>query len=150
MEQGKVLDRVSARLAELSKIPNFREDGKSISKIMEESGISRRDFMKWAGGMTAMLALPSSFTPLVAQAAELTDRLPVVWLHMAECTGCSESLIRTDSPSIDTLIFDYISLEYHETVMAAAGWQAEHNLENAIEKYKGRFILMVTTSYERQ
>lgn len=143
MEQGKVLDRVSARLAELSKIPNFREDGKSISKIMEESGISRRDFMKWAGGMTAMLALPSSFTPLVAQAAELTDRLPVVWLHMAECTGCSESLIRTDSPSIDTLIFDYISLEYHETVMAAAGWQAEHNLENAIEKYKGRFILMV-------
>jgi quinone-reactive Ni/Fe-hydrogenase small subunit len=62
---------------------------------------------------------------------------------MAECTGCSESLLRTAEPTIDSLIFDYISLEYHETLMAAAGWQAEENLENAIEKYKGRYILMV-------
>nr|WP_281169385.1 hydrogenase small subunit [Sulfurospirillum arcachonense] len=120
----------------------MKED-KSISQLMEEKGISRRDFMKWAGGMTAMLSLPSSFTPLMAKAAELTDRLPVVWLHMAECTGCSESLLRTDAPGIDSLIFDYISLEYHETIMSAAGWQAEHNLESAIEKYKGKFILMV-------
>lgn len=79
----------------------------------------------------------------MASAAELTDRLPVVWLHMAECTGCSESLLRTDAPTLDSLIFDHISLEYHETVMAAAGWQAEHNLEHAIEKYNGKFILMV-------
>ena len=68
-----------------------------------------------------MLSLPSSFAPLMAQAAELTDRLPVIWLHMAECTGCSESLLRTDAPSIDNLIFDHISLEYHETLMAAIG-----------------------------
>jgi quinone-reactive Ni/Fe-hydrogenase small subunit len=115
----------------------------SIAQLMDEKGVSRRDFMKWAAGMTAMLSLPSSFTPLMAQAAELTDRLPVVWLHMAECTGCSESLLRTDAPGIDSLIFDYISLEYHETLMAAAGWQAEHNLSNAIEKYKGKYILMV-------
>lgn len=99
--------------------------------------------MKWAGAMTAMLALPANFTPLVAKAAELSDRLPIVWLHMAECTGCSESLLRTDAPTIDSLIFDHISLEYHETLMAAAGWQAEHNLEHAIEKYKGKYILMV-------
>jgi len=93
--------------------------------------------------MTSMLMLPASFTPLVAKAAEIADRLPLVWLHMAECTGCSESLLRSATPSIDSLIFDYISLEYHETIMAAAGWQAEQNLENAMQKYKGRYILMV-------
>lgn len=93
--------------------------------------------------MTAFLALPASFTPMVARAAELTDRVPVIWLHMAECTGCSESLLRSDTPTIDSLIFDYISLEYHETVMAASGWQAEENLESAIEKYKGNYFLMV-------
>ena len=48
----------------------------------------------------------------MAQAAELTDRLPVIWLHMAECTGCSESLLRTDAPGIDSLIFDYISFDH--------------------------------------
>ena len=86
--------------------------------------------------MTAMIGLPSAFAPSVARAAELADRLPVIWLHMAECTGCSESLVRTDTPTIDSLIFDYISLEYHETLMAASGWQAEENLEGAIEKYE--------------
>jgi len=142
MEQAELYQKISDRLGELKKYAPMKED-KSIAQLIEEKGISRRDFMKWAAGMTAMLSLPSSFTPLMAQAAELTDRLPVVWLHMAECTGCSESLLRTDAPGLDSLIFDYISLEYHETVMSAAGWQAEHNLENAIEKYKGKFILMV-------
>ena len=142
MEQTKLYQKISARLGELEKFAPMKED-MSIAQLMDEKGISRRDFMKWAAGMTAMLSLPSSFTPLMAQAAELTDRLPVVWLHMAECTGCSESLLRTDAPGIDSLIFDYISLEYHETLMAAAGWQAEHNLSHAIEKYKGKYILMV-------
>ena len=142
MEQTKLYQKISARLGELEKFAPMKED-MSIAQLMDEKGISRRDFMKWAAGMTAMLSLPSSFTPLMAQAAELTDRLPVVWLHMAECTGCSESLLRTDAPGIDGLIFDYISLEYHETLMAAAGWQAEHNLTHAIEKYKGKYILMV-------
>ncbi len=130
------------RLEKLAKLPKFDEN-RSITSIMEEEGISRRDFMKWAGMMTAFLGLSSSFVPTVAKAAKLADRLPVIWLHMAECTGCSESLIRTATPTIDSLIFDYISLDYHDTLMAAAGWQAEENLESSMKKYKGRYILMV-------
>ena len=142
MEQTKLYQKISTRIGELKKLAPMKED-MSIAQLLKEKGISRRDFMKWAAGMTAMLSLPASFTPLMAQAAELTDRLPVIWLHMAECTGCSESLLRTDAPGIESLIFDYISLEYHETLMAAAGWQAESNLSNAMEKYKGKYILMV-------
>lgn len=142
MENSELYKKISNRLENLRKFPQVKED-KSIKTLMEENGIERRDFMKWAGALTAMFALPASFAPLTAEAAELTDRLPVVWLHMAECTGCSESLLRTDAPSIDALIFDHISLEYHETIMAAAGWQAEHNLEHAMKKHKGKYILMV-------
>ncbi len=142
METMNLQNNFSSRLDELSKLSGL-DDSKSILNIMNEKGISRRDFLTWAAAMTAMMMLPSSFTPLVAQAAELSDRLPLIWLHMAECTGCSESLLRSDAPTIDSLIFDYISLEYHETIMAASGWQAEENLQNAIEKYKGRYILMV-------
>jgi quinone-reactive Ni/Fe-hydrogenase small subunit len=142
MVYQKLYDRLTARLNALSSAPKFGEQ-KTISAVLDENGVSRRDFMKWAAGTTALFSLPASFTPLVAQAAELTDHIPVVWLHMAECTGCSESLLRSDAPTIDSLIFDHISLEYHETVMAASGWQAEHNLEEAIKNYKGRYILMV-------
>ncbi len=143
MEEDKLYQSLSDRLVKLSKFPRMKDDGKSISSLLEEHGISRRDFMKWAAGMTAMLSLPASFSPLMAKAAELTDRLPVIWLHMAECTGCSESLLRSDAPTIDSLIFNYISLEYHETLMAAAGWQAEQTLEDSIKKYKGKYVLMV-------
>lgn len=142
MKDSTLFDKLSSRLEELSNLPKI-DDGVSISTLIEEKGFSRREFMGWAGAMTSMLMLPASFTPLVAKAAEMADRLPLVWLHMAECTGCSESLLRSSSPTIDSLIFDYISLEYHETLMAASGWQAEQNLEHAMEKYKGKYILMV-------
>ncbi|WP_170019962.1 hydrogenase small subunit [Campylobacter sp. RM16190] len=140
--KNDVLARVNERLNILAKLPRVKSEG-SISEALKAKGFTRRDFMKWAGAMTAFMALPASMTPIVAKAAELSDRLPVIWLHMAECTGCSESLLRTDTPTIDSLIFDYISLEYHETIMAASGWQAEENLEHAIEKYKGKYILLV-------
>jgi len=129
------------RIKALSELPSIKEE--SIEQMLENRGIERREFMKWAGTITAMLALPSQFTPLFAEAAKMADRIPLIWLHMAECTGCSESLIRSDAPTIDSLMFDYISLEYHETLMAAAGWQAEENLNNALKKYAGKYILLV-------
>lgn len=141
MKDRYLLNEIATRLDKIEKLPKMR-DG-SIADSLANSGFMRRDFLKWAGMMSAMLGLSSAFAPSVARAAELADRLPVIWLHMAECTGCSESLLRTDTPTVDSLIFDYISLEYHETLMAASGWQAEENLESAIEKYKGQYILMV-------
>ncbi|MTI14549.1 hydrogenase small subunit [Sansalvadorimonas verongulae] len=130
-----------ARLKQLQQLtPRM---GESLQDKMEAKGISRRDFMKWSATVTSLLALPLSFQPLVAQAAEVSDRVPLIWLHMAECTGCSESLIRTDSPSLDTLIFDHVSVEYHETLMAASGMQAEENLEEAMETFKGNYLLCV-------
>ena len=48
-------------------------------------------------------------------------RQPVVWLHFAECTGCTESLLRTVGPYFDDLILNTISLDYHETLMVEGG-----------------------------
>lgn len=136
------MQEFEARLNELEKLPALNPK-LSIKQALSEAGFSRRDFMKWATAMTAFMALPVSFAPMVARAAELSDRVPVIWLHMAECTGCSESLLRSDTPTIDSLIFEHISLEYHETIMAASGWQAEQTLEDSMKKHKGNYILMV-------
>lgn len=134
-EQGK------ARLDALRQFAPRQQQ--PLLEKLQQHGITRRDFMKWSAMVTGMLALPLPFSNLVAEAAELADRVPLIWLHMAECTGCSESLVRADTPNLDSLIFDHISLEYHETLMAASGWQAEENLEHALEAYKGRYLLAV-------
>ncbi len=105
--------------------------------------LKRRDFLKVATIATASMGLPASMVDKVAAAIKSPERPPVIWLHFMECTGCTESLLRASHPDVATLILDLISLEYHETLMAAAGKQAEENLKHAIEKYRGRYICVV-------
>ena len=127
------------RLAELRKMKPLREG--SFQKKLEQNGITRRDFMIWSATITSLLALPLPFSTMVAEAAELSDRVPLIWLSLAECTGCSESLVRSTTPDISTLLFEHVSLEYQEVLMAAAGDQAEENLDNAMKAYKGKYLL---------
>jgi [NiFe] hydrogenase small subunit len=90
--------------------------------------------MKFCTFLTATMGLSSSFVPKVAEVfAAPKQRPPVIWLHFAECTGCSESLLRSMYPWIDELVLEILSVEYHETIMAAAGHQAEENLHEAVK-----------------
>lgn len=115
-----------------------------MSKKLEKKGVSRREFMQFCTYLTATLGLSSSFVPKVAEVfAAPKQRPPVIWLHFGECTGCSESMIRTMYPWVDELVLDILSIEYHETIMAAAGHQAEEVLQMAVKKYKGKFICVV-------
>ena len=108
---------------------------------LERQGISRRDFMKFCTAVAVTMGFGPSFASKVA--AALTGRRPsVVYLHAAECTGCSEALLRTYKPFIDAVILDTISLDYHETIMAAAGEAAEQALHAAVENPNG-FVCMV-------
>ncbi len=106
-------------------------------------GLSRREFMKFCTGVAATMGLSTSFAPKIAAAVTAPQRPPVIWLSGQECTGCVESLLRTNHPTIDTLIFDLISLEYSETLNAGSGHQAEHHRAMSIEANKGKFILVV-------
>jgi [NiFe] hydrogenase small subunit len=120
------------------------EKVREVYRMLEDKGVSRRDFMKYCSLITATLGLSSSCAPKVAEVlTSPKPRPPVVWLHFAECTGCSEGFIRSMYPWIDELVLDILSVEYHETIMAAAGHQAEENLQNAIKKYKGKFVCVV-------
>jgi [NiFe] hydrogenase small subunit len=117
---------------------------KQFYERLEKKGVSRRDFMKFCTFLTATMGLSSSFVPKVAEVfAAPKQRTPVIWLHFAECTGCSEAFLRSMYPWVDQLILEILSIEYHETIMAAAGHQAEENLHNAVKKYKGKFICVV-------
>ncbi|MFK5985257.1 MAG: hydrogenase small subunit [Pseudomonadota bacterium] len=118
----------------------------SLGKILASNGISRRGFIKYCATLTSMLALPPSMAAQVAQSIEQAQRPSVIWLHFQECTGCTESLTRSHAPTLESLIFDYISLDYHETLMAAAGHDAENALEQAMHANKGKYLLVVEGS----
>ena len=118
----------------------------SITDVLEAEGLNRRDFMKWASAACAALMLPANFTPLIAQAAELMNRVPVIWIELQDCAGNSEAILRSDSPTIDELILETISLEFNETLMAAAGHAAEEHLEEAMHTFKGKYLCVVEGS----
>lgn len=141
----KLFKECKARIEELKTQKPFN-NRLEVSEVLDAHGISRRDFLKWASAITATLMLPGSFTPLVADAALLMNRTPVIWLELQDCAGNSEALLRSDGPKVDKLILDIISLEFHETLQAAAGFQAEKQLEDAIKTFKGKYILCVEGS----
>ncbi|MFH4247111.1 hypothetical protein WAI89_20370, partial [Acinetobacter baumannii] len=76
-------------------------------------------------------------------ALENKPRIPVVWIHGLECTCCTESFIRSAHPLAKDVILSLISLDYDDTLMAAAGTQAEEVFEDIITQYNGKYILAV-------
>lgn len=105
----------------------------TIEKRMAQRGVSRREFLKFCGAVTATLALPKAMAPQVAYALEqAAKRPPVVWLEFQDCAGDTESFLRASRPTAADVILDTISLDYHETVMAPSGKQAEASLKSTI------------------
>jgi hydrogenase small subunit len=113
---------------------------------LAKKGVSRRDFMKFCSAMAAALALPAAYGTKIAEAIEKTTKPSVVWLEMQACTGDTESLLRASKPTVGELVLDIISHDYHETVMAAAGSQAEKSLYDVVRNEKGKYIAIVEGS----
>jgi len=123
------------------------EIGPRTSDQLEMGGIDRRGFIKFAASMTVAMGLPIGMSGRVMAAIEEESARPaVIWLHFQECTGCTESLLRSTHPTLETLILDMVSLDYSETLLAAAGHQAEAALHDSMQANDGRFILVVEGS----
>lgn len=123
----------------------------SIDDRLMECGVSRRSFLKFCSALMVAapfgLAITDKLTPeAVAEELGKAIRLPVIWLHFQDCTGCTETLLRSSHPDLGDLILNVISLEYHETLMAGSGKQAEESLRAAVEKYSGKYVCVVEGS----
>jgi len=105
--------------------------------------VSRRDFVR----LCTMAAAAVGLGPLAAErfleAAERGLKPSVIWLQFQECTGCTESLLRPTHPGVADLILDLISLDYHETLFAAAGHQAEAARKQAMQAHAGKYVCIV-------
>ncbi len=113
--------------------------------------ISRRDFLKIMGGTTAAFAFPGVMLQGCKKAIEKAkERTQVIWIQAQSCSGCSVSLINKlpndDGPSIVPVITEYISLNYHQTIMGGTGKTAVDVLEEAVKKQRKDFVLVVEGS----
>lgn len=118
----------------------------TVYDVLKSRGVSRRDFLKMSVLLTGTLGLDYSQVGKVRQALETKRRAPVIWLEFQDCAGCSEAITRSQNPTLTNLVLNDITIEYHETLMAAAGFQAEGAKEAAMEEYKGEYILVVEGS----
>lgn len=108
--------------------------------------VSRRDFLKYCTVAAASMGLPMGMAVKMAEAVANAKKPPVIWLSSQECTGCTETLLRSTHPTVENLILDLISLDYHETLSTPSGHLAEEARAKSIAENKGKFILVIDGS----
>jgi hydrogenase small subunit len=118
----------------------------TLMRDLERRGVTRRDFLAFCTSMAAILGLPKGASGAIAKAIETETRPILVWLEFQDCAGNTESFLRSGHPTVADLILETISLNYHETLMAAAGHQAEGALEETVARNKGAYIALVEGS----
>ena len=112
-------------------------------EVIRKKGISRRTFLRYCALTAAALGLGPLGQMEIARAMETSPYLPVIWINGLSCSCCTESFIRTAHPLASDIVLTMIALEYQDTIMAAAGSQAEADFEEAIQRHRGNYILAV-------
>jgi hydrogenase small subunit len=104
--------------------------------------LTRREFIKAHAGAAAALGLTASGLLRLENVLAAEGAPPVVWLQAQDCTACTMSLLDTVRyATADSLLVDTIDLDYHTTVMAAAGDLAVGAAEDALSR--GGYVLVV-------
>jgi hydrogenase small subunit len=118
----------------------------SIAERLSSQGFNRRDFLKFCGITATVMGLPPAMIPQIAKALEKTPRQSVIWLSFQGCSGCTASLTRAHTPTLEGLIFEHISLDIHHTLQAASGEAAEQARKQAMKDNQGNYLLVVDGS----
>ena len=114
----------------------------------EVFGLTRRDFIKATSAVLAAFGVQGSGLLKLREAAGLEAEdggAPVLWLQAQCCSGCSISLLNSISvKSIDDLLVNDLDLQFHPTLMAAAGSRAVAAAEKTYRR--GGYVLVVEGS----
>ncbi|WP_373004274.1 hydrogenase small subunit, partial [Sulfurimonas sp.] len=115
----------------------------NLDAAMNSLDIAKSEVNSWVSMVTANMQLHPNFEQIVEGAVCALNKVPIIWLELSDCSGNSEAFIKSTNPAIEDIIFDYVSLDYHELLMSASGDQSETILEDIINTQKGEYILIV-------
>ena len=115
---------------------------------LRRRGVSRREFLGFCTVMTSALALPPSLLGAGGEGAR-EDREAGARLARVPGLRRQHRVVpaRQRGPTAAEIVLDTLSVDYHETIMAAAGHQAEEALaEDGRGASKGQYIAVVEGS----
>ena len=144
LQREKEIQRVQKRIEKFNALnPRNKLSSENLESALASLDIEKHKVNSWVSMVTANMQLHPNFEEVVAQGLKILNKIPIIWLELADCSGNSEAFIKSANPSIEELIFEYISLDYHELLMSASGDQSETILEDIITNQKGEYILIV-------
>ena len=144
IKREKQIAQVQKRIDKFNKLhPKNELTTENLESAMESLDIGKHEVNSWISMVTANMQLHPSFEQVVDGAVCNLNKVPIIWLELSDCSGNSEAFIKSTNPAIEDLIFDYVSLDYHELLMSASGDQSETILEDIITNQKGEYILIV-------
>jgi len=114
-----------------------------LGSVLARRGISRRQLVKYCSGILATLALPERYLAQTVAAVSKAKKPVLVWLQFQDCTGCSESMLRSSHPDVADVVLDLLSWEYHEVLMAGAGSHATALLDRIVKEDAGKYLVIV-------
>jgi hydrogenase small subunit len=117
-----------------------------LAQAIDDGRLQRREFLKFCGTVAAMFSLPDSASAQIAERVAAAPKPTLLWLEFQDCAGNTESFLRATRPTAAEVILDTLSVDYHETIMAAAGHQAESALEATVREKSGQYIVVVEGS----
>ncbi len=137
------MEKVQRRIEKFNALhPKNKIDGENLEEAIKAFDMSK-EYNRWVSMITATMRLHPDFEPLVGRSVEQLNKIPIIWLELSDCTGNSEGFIKSFHPKVDDLILNYISLDYHELLMAASGDQSETALDAVLRNDAGKYILLV-------
>src|ERR1700694_2630331 len=109
-----------------------------LGTVLARRGITRRQLVKFCSAVLGTLALPDRYLAQTVAAVSKAKKPTLVWLQFQDCTGCSESMLRSSHPDVADIVLDLLSWEYHEVLMAGAGGYANALLDRVVKEDAGK------------
>jgi quinone-reactive Ni/Fe-hydrogenase small subunit len=137
------LETVRRRIAKFNTLhPRNQISEENLEEAMNSFDISE-DYNRWVSMVTATMRLHPDYEEVVGDGVKALNKIPIIWLELADCSGNSEAFIKSAHPEFDELILNYISLDYHELLMTSSGDASENVLDDIIKNDAGKYILLV-------
>src|SRR5208283_2399483 len=105
-----------------------------VNAALASQGYTRRQLIKFCSAALSTLALPERYLAQTVAAVGKARKPVLVWLQFQDCTGCSESMLRSSHPDVADVVLDLLSWEYHEVIMAGAGGAANKVLDRVLKE----------------
>lgn len=100
------------------------------------SRVRRRALLKFCAVTAPRLARPSGAARLPADGLQKARYLPVVWLPFQECIGRVVCLTRASAPTLEDLLFDWLSLDFRHTPQAVCALREGPRCSAALKSFE--------------